>query len=1015
MRKKRLMRTLSILLCTAMAAQPLSVSAVADSTDCKEAVTVEVEERLSEDADKGEKESKQLMSEFETAETNAISQPAAGSGIMGVAALDEVSWRTVTDEELDHILGNTEWEEIGTWLKAMSEDELCELLKRDTILNKETQIEECFVEETEEAADTITLVPESHTTMLYYEYALKRAEDSGRTRAAFKSSSGYYQIMFVKGNETCIFQTKLSGLDKKTGSASGQKATISVTKKTGSNFVNFWQNAGQYNTTGGTTTYTLKQHNGSGGYYMINSRLGFTKPEGYTATCQKVLASNTNTVNPNSAECKLYYYDNGNWDTSKKQYGNMDSAKADEVLISHLNVLEHAGLGTGSTVVNNCFKIVLTPITYQVAYNGNGATGGVVSTQNCSYDTAYQYQPNGFVRQYTVTYDGNGGQSGVSSHVAACSFKGWGYQPYDSVKAAAGSAFKNLTKLQGGVIQLYAIWQAGSVTLPTAAREGYEFCGWSTAQGSKAAGVSYVPTGNETIKANWKANTYQVAFYDGISNEPKATQTMRYDVKAGLLSLSSMGISKTGYTFQGWRGSGKTFGDMEPVMNLTKVNGDTIALTAVWKANTDTPYVVKRYVKIKDANAADTSGYQLYSGKEAAGEEIFYGESDSTVTVPAVHISGYTLPDAQMVKIQADGSTVVSFYYEEEETKDTVVDNSYHNYYGVGQTEMQQLMSALNKGSDATLTIDGIRYTVVKNEDGTLSIRLADMGTAEIITIPNEISLGGKTYAVTEIQKECFKNNSTIKEINIGSNISTVGDSAFEGCTALEKVTMNDGITHIGACAFKGCSALTSISMPGTLQTIGAEAFMNCTALKKITLEEGLLSIGKKAFYNCSSLTVIRIPKTVLKLGSYCFGNCSSLKKITFATDSELLTMGTGVCTKCTALTAIRLPDRLTKIPAKAFYHCKKLKKVTLGAAATRVGNRAFEGCTKLSKVVIPKKVQTIGERAFYNCSTLKKVSIKSKVLTAVGKKAFQKCQKKLKFAYPSSKKEAYRKLLEKK
>lgn len=1021
MKKKLLTKSLSIFLCAAMTFSTLPVSATgleshsgSDDADWKIQKEVTAREVTEETAEVTAKETTKETAEVSTEETTKEeAEEVLTSQVISIFDLD---WRMATDEEIDHILGNTEWEDIGNWLNSMTEEELKELLKRDTVLNKETSIEECSVEESLNGEDEVTLVPQNSKTMVYYKYALERAEKSMMTRAVFKSSSGYYQIMFVKGSETCIFQTKLSGLDKETGSSVGQKATISVTKKSGNNFVNFWQNAGQYNTTGGTTTYTLKQHDGSSGYYMINSRLGFTKPAGYTATYQKVLASNTNTVNPNSAECKLYFYDNGNWDTSKKQYSNSNSALANEVLVTHLNVLEHAGLGTGSSVVNNCFKIVLTPIAYKVAYNGNGATGGGVSPQTCAYGTSYNYQPNGFTRQYTVTYDGNGGQPGVASHTVQYGFKGWSTNQAATSGVAAGTIFSNATQTNGATIQLYAIWQAASVQLPTAARVGYQFSGWSTSQGVKNASIAYVPTKNETVKANWKANTYQVKYYDGFTNEVKGTQTMCYDVKAGLQSFSSLGISKPGYTFKGWSSNGGVYADGEQVLNLTTINNDTVTLTATWSANKDTPYIVRRYVQKESGNTNLNTGYEVYTGKEVQGEEIFYGESDSTVTVPATAISGYITPDAQMVKIAADGSTIVNFYYNiEKESKIVTGGNSYTNNYGMNQLEVQELMSALNKGSDASLTIDGIKYTIVKNADGTLSIKLADMGKTEIVTIPNEIYLGGKTYAITEIQKECFKNNSIIKEVTVGSNISSIGESAFEGCTSLKQITLNKGLTSIGDLAFKGCTSLATIKTPETLQSIGDSAFMNCTGLKTVTLNEGLLSIGSKAFYNCKVLTKINIPKSVLKIGNYGFGKCVKLKTLTFAADSSLITVGTGVFSNCTALTKVKLPTKLTKISTKAFYNCKSLKSITLGTGVTRIGNRAFENCKVLSSIVVPKRVQTIGVKAFYNCNKLKKVTIKSKGLTAVGSKAFKKCKKGIKFKYPNSKKEFYEKLLKSK
>lgn len=1004
MKKKLLTKSLSVLLSAVILLTSVPVSAAEGAGDQMALADADILEAKEEEASLAGVEILQDDSDFSV----------SSNGIGEVTNIFELDWKSAENDEIDHVLGNADWVSIGVWLNSMSEEEIEELLKRDTVLNKETYIQECSVEASSEGEDEINLVPTKSMMLPYYQYALERAETGmPMTRAVFKSSTGYYQIMFVKGSQSCIFQTKLSGLDADIGTSQAQKATISVTNKSGSNFVNFWQYAGSYNTTGGSTVFTLKQHNGSGGYYILNSRIGFTKPAGYTASYEKVLASNTNTANPNNGECKLYYYDDGNWETTNRQYSNSNPAAANEILVTHLNVLNQAGLGTNSDVVNTCYKIVLTPITYKVAYNGNGATGGGVATQTCTYDVAYNYQPNGFVRQYTITYDGNGGQPNVANHTVNYAFQGWNGNGAAVTGMAAGSAFSNAAQTNGATIQLYAIWKAASVTLPGAVRTGYQFTGWSTAQGIKTGGTTYVPGKTETVKAIWRANTYQIQYYDGISSDAKGTQAMTYDVSASLRTLESLGISRPGYTFTGWNSSGGTYGDGVIVSNLTEVNNGKVALTASWSANGDTPYKVRRYVQKKSGNTDLERGYELYSGKAVAGEETFYGLSDSTVTVPAVTIDGYITPDAQMVQIAGDGSTIVNFYYNlAQKEGSTPAGNIYTNNYGLTEAQVQKLLAAINDGSDATLSIDGITYTIVKNADGTLSIKLADMEKAEAITIPGEITIGGKTYPITEIYKECFKNNTTLKEVTVGSNISSIGASAFEGCKYLKKVTLNEGLMNLGNSAFKGCTSLTSIKTPSTLQTIGNYAFMNCTSLKTATLNDGLLKIGNKAFYNCKALVKMKIPKTVLTIGSYAFGKCIKLNSFTFASGSALLTMGTGVFSNCTALVKIKMPAKLTAISGKAFYNCKKLKSVKLGAAVTKIGSSAFENCKVLTSIGIPKRVQTIGSKAFYNCKKLKKVTVQSKALTAVGSKAFKKCKKGLKFQLPGSKKETYTKLL---
>ena len=46
--------------------------------------------------------------------------------------------------------------------------------------------------------------------------------------------------------------------------------------------------------------------------------------------------------------------------------------------------------------------------------------------------------------------------------------------------------------------------------------------------------------------------------------------------------------------------------------------------------------------------------------------------------------------------------------------------------------------------------------------------------------------------------------------------MTSIGDSAFGGCSSLTSVTIGNGVTSIGDWAFSGCSSLTSVEYEGT-------------------------------------------------------------------------------------------------------------------------------------------------------------------------------------------------------
>lgn len=150
-------------------------------------------------------------------------------------------------------------------------------------------------------------------------------------------------------------------------------------------------------------------------------------------------------------------------------------------------------------------------VPYTVKFNGNGNTGGSTASLAMKYGTSSRLPANGFTKKYTVTYDSNGG-SEVAAATGTYSFTGWAKSATgDSVYNDQARVY-NLTDVAGDTVNLYAIWNSGTVTLPTPTKPEYTLEGWykdqTLTQKVGNGGDEYIPSANTTLYANWEKSIY---------------------------------------------------------------------------------------------------------------------------------------------------------------------------------------------------------------------------------------------------------------------------------------------------------------------------------------------------------------------------------------------------------------------------------------------------------------------------------------------------------------------------
>ena len=164
------------------------------------------------------------------------------------------------------------------------------------------------------------------------------------------------------------------------------------------------------------------------------------------------------------------------------------------------------------------------------------------------------------------------------------------------------------------------------------------------------------------------------------------------------------------------------------------------------------------------------------------------------------------------------------------------------------------LLLPLVASADA-VEIDGIYYNLVSEEQQAEVTKNPSEYYSGSITIPESVKNKGITYSVTSIGESAFSGCSGLTSVTIGNSVTSIGDRAFLNCRGLTSVTIPNSVTSIGESAFRNCYGLISVTIPNSVTSIGDDAFLNCSGLTSVTIGNGIKSIGNEAFFRCTQLT----------------------------------------------------------------------------------------------------------------------------------------------------------------
>ena len=337
------------------------------------------------------------------------------------------------------------------------------------------------------------------------------------------------------------------------------------------------------------------------------------------------------------------------------------------------------------------------------------------------------------------------------------------------------------------------------------------------------------------------------------------------------------------------------------------------------------------------------------------------------------------------------------------------------------------------EASAASVVVDGLAYDLNKQEmtatvvtDSYIgengSTNLCDPYSGSIV-VPEEITVDGVTYPVTELGECCFTMRkidsitlpSTLKKINyrglssvwglksitIPASVEEIESAAFTLNYDLEEMKIEEGNKHF---VMEGNMLLSAdktrflyllgatdwnksidLKLPTTVKTIDDSALYGSAAVTSLTLPEGLESIGVMGL-GCISVSSIHIPSSVKSIGESFMVFAENLKEITLGEGNANFAMSNGMLltkdmTELVLMPCIhdnyQIPESVTTLRG-ASASCLQTTSFVIPDGVKTLKKLVCAFSEMLETVVIGSGVENWGEGAFRFCESIKSIYLRS-------------------------------------